>query len=217
MARVGTRAFTLIELLTVIAIVAVLAGLLFAVVGPAKKEAKQSVCVSNLHQIGLATGLYNNDHDGRFPATINAIEGIDTELMLGRDPDQKASDFPTPKQALQPYAKSSGVFVCSLDNGATIGLINSESKNAIVKPGPLHAYNDGTSYLFADLLKGQNPTAWRRPDQEAWACDASGYWHHPPPATPLESKGKANVLYYDLHVAQREYVTVQAQETVWPD
>jgi len=50
----GRPAFTLIEMLVVIAIIAVLAGILLPVFGRAKANARGTACLSNLHQIGIA-------------------------------------------------------------------------------------------------------------------------------------------------------------------
>lgn len=63
------RAFTLIELLVVIAIIAILAAILFPVFARAKEAAKQTACLSNLKNIGLAFTLYGSDSDDMLPNT----------------------------------------------------------------------------------------------------------------------------------------------------
>lgn len=62
------RGFTLIELLVVIAIIAILAAILFPVFTNAKNSAKQSACLNNQKQIGLALVKYADDNDGKYPA-----------------------------------------------------------------------------------------------------------------------------------------------------
>jgi prepilin-type N-terminal cleavage/methylation domain-containing protein/prepilin-type processing-associated H-X9-DG protein len=61
------RGFTLIELLVVMAIIAVLAALLLPALGRARASARSAQCQSNLRQIGLAIGLYADDHREEFP------------------------------------------------------------------------------------------------------------------------------------------------------
>lgn len=60
------QAFTLIELLTVIAIIGILAAILIPVVGRVRESGRRAVCVSNIRQVGLATIMvatdYNSDH-----------------------------------------------------------------------------------------------------------------------------------------------------------
>jgi prepilin-type N-terminal cleavage/methylation domain-containing protein len=59
--------FTLIEMLVVIAIIAVLAAILFPVFGRARENARRTVCLSNLQQIGAAIAIYEGDAGGFLP------------------------------------------------------------------------------------------------------------------------------------------------------
>lgn len=65
--RAHTRGFTLIELLAVIAIVSLLAGLLWPVIGLAREEGQRVKCLSNLRQMAIAANAYTVDHGGYFP------------------------------------------------------------------------------------------------------------------------------------------------------
>ncbi|MFA6286503.1 MAG: DUF1559 domain-containing protein [Opitutaceae bacterium] len=66
--RSRPRAFTLIELLAVVAIVGVLAALVVGSVSKIRDAARRSTCASNLRQIGAAFQLYAADNKGLYPA-----------------------------------------------------------------------------------------------------------------------------------------------------
>lgn len=63
----SSAAFTLTELLAVIAIIALLAALLLPSLASARDKGYKTACLSNLHQIGLAIQAYAGDNDGRIP------------------------------------------------------------------------------------------------------------------------------------------------------
>ena len=66
--------FTLIELLVVIAIIALLMSILTPALSKAKAQAKASVCLSNLHQLGIACDMFAQDNKGRMPDIKNFDE-----------------------------------------------------------------------------------------------------------------------------------------------
>ena len=89
----GNSAFTLIEVLVVIAIIAILAAILFPVFGRARENARRTSCLSNVKQIGLATMQYLQDYDERYMVVDHGTG------YAWFDP-------------LQPYIKSEQLFRC---------------------------------------------------------------------------------------------------------
>ena len=94
------RGFTLIELLVVIAIIAILAAILFPVFARAREKARQSSCLSNTKQLGMAVLTYAQDYDERLPwgAEISWNATAGQSGLLGN--------------ALEPYVKNTQVFIC---------------------------------------------------------------------------------------------------------
>ena len=79
--QAATRAFTLIELLTVIAIIAILAELIFPVFARAREDARKTVCLSNMRQWGTGIMIYVQDYDDMMPtAAINYWDSSDACL-----------------------------------------------------------------------------------------------------------------------------------------
>ena len=122
------RAFTLVELLTVIGIIAVLAALLLPVLGRTKESARATVCLSNLHQIGIALQIYVQENNNKLPV----MRDVPT------DPTEAATNtFPAINQVLAPQLGNTNVLRC---------------------PSDLHLYFErtGSSYSWNNILNGEN-------------------------------------------------------------
>lgn len=72
----ASRAFTLLELLVAIAIVAIVAALVMGVAASARAEAEAARCLSNLRQWGGALNLYANDNDGLLPRRGQGVQPV---------------------------------------------------------------------------------------------------------------------------------------------
>jgi prepilin-type N-terminal cleavage/methylation domain-containing protein len=89
-------AFTLVEVLIVAAVLTLLAAIIFPVFGRVREAGRRTMCVSNLHQIGLAVQMYERDYNRRLPPRLSAISPqylSDARILLCPD-DKMRGAFP---------------------------------------------------------------------------------------------------------------------------
>lgn len=106
--RRTTHGFTLIELLVVIAIIAILAAILFPVFAQARDKARQTACLSNNRQMGVALMMYLQDYDETYPGNLQ-LEPNQYHTSGGAA--RKPFD-----QQLMPYIKNTQIFFCPSDS-----------------------------------------------------------------------------------------------------
>jgi len=127
------RGFTLIELLVVIAIIGILASMLLPSLANAKGRALETVCLNNLHQIGIAMSLYRDDHESRFPSAMAQNKNPLTGENLGLRDARWTLGGKSPKgehmtqeylyaqsRPLYPYIKEAKTFKCPADKGVAV-------------------------------------------------------------------------------------------------
>lgn len=163
--RLPARGFSLLELLAVVAIIALLTALLLPNLAIARERARRAKCLSNLRQIAVGWTLYLDDNEGRFMLDRShnnlawfyggKVEVYSHLIVGGRPPFN-----PRPLNryvALDPYGNATAeLFHCPSDNGAWV-------PDPALRRMSTYAYM-GNSYMHnAALLSGSGVGTSARP------------------------------------------------------
>ena len=187
--RQGKRGFTLIELLVVIAIIAILAAILFPVFARARESARRTVCLSNTKQILMGITMYTQDYDHHYlppvPTPASPPAGsypckpcrFDNGAWVG---------------TVQPYIKSTQIFVCPSDAGVPTTFaagLNDPINKTSPTPDSMAAFY-GSSYCLnvaverrkvesgildpTDTYMGAEIYPWHTPDGPSYISGKTG-------------------------------------------
>lgn len=205
-------AFTLIELLVVISIVALLTAILLPVFFSVRGKARQTVCISNLRQIGLAISMYAQDADDLYPYG-NDPSDRDTDPNIWRSTPY-AAIAPTldPLQKIMvPYTQNPEIWHCPSDSGYTELDISEYAGNGIPLDATPTAYQKyQTSYLYRTEIAllhtsygslvayDRSGTAHEGAEVNV-LMDGNGSWH----GGYLVSQKRYNELMGDGHVVNQ--------------
>lgn len=128
--------FTLVELLAVMATIAILAALLLPILSNAKIKAQRTNCFSNLRQLGVAWVMYYADNSGLLAESYPF--NSDVWVKGNMDNPNEASDTDLIRQGkLYPFNQSAAIYRCPADrgkiiDGRTVHTVRSYSMNSFM-------------------------------------------------------------------------------------
>lgn len=188
------HAFSLVEILVVIAIITILTSILLPIMMAARTNVQKTVCLSNLHQIGASVLMYTQDYDGYDPYAVDAVDR-QFPYLWGSHPAFEAAipDLLYVHKALYPYCRSAEVFHCSSDTGFDVEDILGLPFDA----APVYYERYGSSYFYhTDLAASEiAEAALEKPSETFLFSDACGDWHG---SVGAHSK-RYNVVFADQH------------------
>jgi prepilin-type N-terminal cleavage/methylation domain-containing protein len=200
------RAFTLVELLSVIAIIGVLSGIILVVVGRSRAKAFDARCVSMQRQLGVAVQLFVLDNQNRFPGPCYAgvRKGYSTKSsdssffgfiapyvgLVSDDKWRNADSLMCPAWSLDVInADQAPVYMLSdsvtLSDGTTVNPWGYPSKSTPIRSNQIA--NPASTWWLKDI------------DQKNASANAS--WYASLPRDPVHGNGKTrNALFGDYSV-----------------
>jgi prepilin-type N-terminal cleavage/methylation domain-containing protein len=191
----GSRAFTLIEMLVVIAIIGILAAMLLPVLAVSKQKGQAAGCVSNLRQIGLAMTLYADDFHGLFPESGGAI------LWNQTDPETLKSSW---LQQLVFYARNTNLYRCQSDFQGQFSYFNGARAAYVAETNFASVDTKQVQFAAAQVLSGD--TLWTEAnltdaDKDDYSINCVGGPANGSPWVGWQRHGVGqNLLFTDSHV-----------------
>jgi prepilin-type N-terminal cleavage/methylation domain-containing protein len=233
------RAFTLVEMLVAIAVIAILAALLFTTLGAAKTKARQTTCLDNLRQINLGVRMYSDDSSDATPSLGNAARTNAISLYAGYKNLMKSyvglNGASSPRDAL---------FACPADTFYPSFLLPHTNLPAVYVRQSLHensvfdyssyAFNGGDNvsrtvgttnqFVITDHgLTGLKLSSIRHPAKTVLVAEVSAFapwsWHTPQwpdiPAEALTYNNAGNIVsFVDGHVT---YIKIYWNSARYPN
>ncbi len=209
-ARCAPRAFTLVELLTVVGIIAVLIAVLLPMLSVVQRAAMQTRCASNLRQIGQAIVLYSADNAEWVPrdCTLSRPDREPWPILLGKylgAPGMSLTDLPQAKVFQCPSHPLDG-----LPTGYVINAFAFETAPTWAPDGPVRISRVGRSADVAWVMDAADnfPAGPVGPVDKIFRVEfhdvydpvqlPSGERHR---ISDDRHRGRANVLFLDAHVS----------------
>lgn len=161
------RAFSLIELLTVIAIIAILAAMLLPVLSTAKAKSKRVVCANQLKQLALGVQMYAPDNDGKLPQNNPQNQGTNTWVLGNMKSALDATNQTLIRLGkLFPYVSDTAIYHCPADSSQINGVPRARSFSMNGWMGSRYMARETGNAAFRTFVR----------DSEVAAAGAASLW-----------------------------------------
>jgi prepilin-type processing-associated H-X9-DG protein len=201
-------------LLVVIAIIAILAAILFPVFAQARERARATTCLSNLKQVGLGLAMYTQDYDETLPIHI------DSQYFM------RPNSPPNYARLIFPYVKSGAIYECPStsprpgqegEKAKGEPMISYQANGVVMRPTglTLATIPAPAEIIFLQENGKSFITCWARPVRTHPTRNTYQYWHHidctqNPPGKDCETYANvhfegSNLIFCDGHVVFRRY------------
>lgn len=169
------RGFTLVELLVAIAILALLAGILFPVFAKARERGRAAVCLANLKQIGLAVTAYADDFDEKYPYGIDWADRYFPHIWADQPAYQaQLLAMPYLPDLLTAYGVDQRLWECPADRGVTVDQITGAA--AYVEQA-WRAWGMSYGYRTELAFRQLRMSSLQEPSRTNLLGDIDGAWH----------------------------------------
>ena len=208
--------FTVVELLVVIAIIAILAAILFPAFIKTRNKARQTVCISNLYQIGKTLWMYATDHNDMLPKEFTG-----TGTAGGFD------------EALDPYIKNKKIWICPANRNKGIDTFAGPNQTtrrhyamateATDTVYPFNRYRDPSgTILLAEVYGGKYADNQYHTEHYIFPLPPLMVTYTTPPRHPSQTNlywdvhdGLSNYLMFDTHVKTMSWAQTVRPHNMW--
>jgi prepilin-type processing-associated H-X9-DG protein len=202
----------------VIAIIAILAAILFPVFAQAREKARATTCLSNMRQVGLALQMYAQDYEETMPP------GKFISVPHFNDP-RAAPNF---LGSLTPYAKNRGIFACpSAPKASSVGYTVKDDPtevsdtnymgNAVVIGRPLAVVPNPAEIIYLQENNLRWHHAWMEPALTNPTKGIYQWWHWEKGIEKKEQfsnlhMGGGNLVFVDGHAKHRHHLSLRSRD-----
>ena len=185
-------AFTMIEMILVVAVIAILIALLLPAIKNVRNKGKQVVCINNLRSMGHAVALYAADEDRRMPyCNWRSIDGLYVKGWLYSNPNLSRPEH-REGGSFWRYLYEADTYHCPMHRKRTYG---TQRMTSYMMSGIVQDYGSRRQWFRFSQFPGDKFLMWETNENQPWWNDGSDFaWEGRSPRLSFRHFGRASML-----------------------